>query len=66
MQPATRRRGTGASHDDIDPVLSHCRALLDLPGDLEDIVRVLSESTGAEIYAVATWKWSESSFGVHE
>jgi hypothetical protein len=37
-------------------VLIHIRVLDDLPGDLEDIVKVLHAHTGAEIWAISAWR----------
>jgi hypothetical protein len=40
-------------------VLNYSRALDDLPGDLKDIVTVLHAHTGAEIWAISTWRTVE-------
>jgi hypothetical protein len=37
-------------------VLIYFRALDDLPGDLDDIVKVLHAHTGAEIWAISAWR----------
>lgn len=47
-------------------MLKYHRSLLDLPGDLEDILQVLHANTGAEIYAIATWRRDDTTFGFHE